>query len=57
MKTFKQITALAVLVTLLISCNKPDEMTLNSPAGDIRVTMEVLDSGPLHSLCYTAEFP
>jgi len=45
MKTFKHIIALAGILCVLISCKKHDEMTLDSPSGDIRVTMEVMDAG------------
>lgn len=45
MKTFKHFIAIACFIPVLISCNKSDDVTLESPGGNIRVSIQVSKDG------------
>jgi hypothetical protein len=53
MKTFKHFFVIAGIMSALLSCNKHDDMIIESPRGDIRVNLEVSDEGkPFFSVSY-----
>jgi alpha-glucosidase len=57
MKTNKHLLAIAVILSLLISCNHEDLMTLESPEGDIRVSMIVSSEGKAAYSLFLNEVP
>ena len=57
MKTYKHFLAVAGILPLLISCNHEDRMNLESPGGNIRVSMIVSSEGKAAYSVFLNELP
>jgi len=57
MKIYKYLFAAAVILTSVNSCNREDRMTLESPGGDIRVSIQLSNEGKAVYSVFLHEVP